>query len=284
MATERLPMRHIREILRLKWGLKRSHRETARSLGISPGAVASVLSRASAIGLTWEALEALTDDALEQRLYGPKVTGRRGAPAARPGLDPHGTAARRRHPGAAAPRISPAASRRLSLFRLLRALPRVARAAAGVDAPGPQGRREALCRLLRQEARARRRRRPGSCGPSSCSSPSSAPRTTPTPRRPRPSGAPTSSRATAGRWSISAASPALDRPRSAEDRRPRRVPLRAGAAADVRRVGRRTTARRSCRRDRRNLATRPKSKWPCRSRNAGSSRGCAMRPSSRWPR
>ena len=75
MATERLPMRHIREILRLKWGLKRSHRETARSLGISPGAVASVLTRATTLGLTWEALGALSDDALEQRLYGPKLSG-----------------------------------------------------------------------------------------------------------------------------------------------------------------------------------------------------------------
>jgi hypothetical protein len=34
MATERLLMRHIREILRLKWTLRRSHRDTARSLGI----------------------------------------------------------------------------------------------------------------------------------------------------------------------------------------------------------------------------------------------------------
>src|SRR2546426_2742672 len=84
MATERLPMRHIREILRLKWRLKRSHRETARSLGISPGAVASVISRATAIGLTWDALEGVSDDALERRLYGPKVTGR----AARPLPDP----------------------------------------------------------------------------------------------------------------------------------------------------------------------------------------------------
>ena len=57
MATERLPMRHIREILRLKWTLRRSHRETARSLGISAGAVASVVSRAKAMALTWEAVE-----------------------------------------------------------------------------------------------------------------------------------------------------------------------------------------------------------------------------------
>ena len=84
MATERLPMRHIREILRLKWRLQRSHRETARSLGISPGAVASVISRATAIGLTWDALEGVSDDTLEQRLYGPTVTGR----AARPRPDP----------------------------------------------------------------------------------------------------------------------------------------------------------------------------------------------------
>ena len=47
MATERLPMRQIREILRLKWTLQRSHRETARSLGISAGAVASVVTRAT---------------------------------------------------------------------------------------------------------------------------------------------------------------------------------------------------------------------------------------------
>jgi hypothetical protein len=36
MATERLPMRHIREILRLKWRLHRSHHETALSLGLAP--------------------------------------------------------------------------------------------------------------------------------------------------------------------------------------------------------------------------------------------------------
>jgi integrase len=51
MATERLLMRNIREILRLKWTLRRSHRETARSLGISAGAVASVVTRAKAMGL-----------------------------------------------------------------------------------------------------------------------------------------------------------------------------------------------------------------------------------------
>jgi len=84
MATERLLMRHIREILRLKWILKRSHRETARSLGVSPGAVASVMSRATQVGLTWDTLTDLTDEVLEERLYGPKITGR----VARPLPDP----------------------------------------------------------------------------------------------------------------------------------------------------------------------------------------------------
>ncbi len=66
-------MRKIREMLRLKWVAQRSHREVARSLGVSAGAVASAVSRARALGLTWDAVEALRDDALEQRLYGPRA-------------------------------------------------------------------------------------------------------------------------------------------------------------------------------------------------------------------
>ena len=39
MATERLSMRHTREILRQKFTLSRSHRAIAQSLGISSGTV-----------------------------------------------------------------------------------------------------------------------------------------------------------------------------------------------------------------------------------------------------
>ncbi len=46
MATDRLPTRKIREILRLKWAAHRSHREVVRSLGVSAGTVTSVVSRA----------------------------------------------------------------------------------------------------------------------------------------------------------------------------------------------------------------------------------------------
>jgi len=72
MATERLPMRNIREVLRLKWVLRRSHREAARSLGVSPGVVASVLGRATKKGLSWEEVKGIGDDQLEELLYGPR--------------------------------------------------------------------------------------------------------------------------------------------------------------------------------------------------------------------
>ena len=70
MATERLPMRNVREILRLRWQLRLSVRQAARSLGVSSGVVSKTASRAKWAGLTWEAVEALGDTELEERLYG----------------------------------------------------------------------------------------------------------------------------------------------------------------------------------------------------------------------
>jgi len=70
MATERLPMRTIRELLRQKWQLGRSNRAVARSVGLSVGAIGGTLHRARAAGLeTWATIEAVSDDALEARLY-----------------------------------------------------------------------------------------------------------------------------------------------------------------------------------------------------------------------
>jgi transposase len=62
-------MRKTREILRLKWLLGRSHREVARSLGISFGVVARTLKRAGDAGLDWPAVQRLKDEELESRLY-----------------------------------------------------------------------------------------------------------------------------------------------------------------------------------------------------------------------
>ncbi len=64
-------MRQIREILRQKWTLGRSHREVAGQLGAGLGTVSGVERRARAAGLDWPQVEALTDEVLETRLYGP---------------------------------------------------------------------------------------------------------------------------------------------------------------------------------------------------------------------
>jgi transposase len=62
-------MQQIREILRQKLALGRSHREVAKSLGISPSTVASVFTDARSLGLDAAAIEKLTDAELEAQLY-----------------------------------------------------------------------------------------------------------------------------------------------------------------------------------------------------------------------
>jgi transposase len=89
-------MRCVKEVLRQKWVLKKSHREVARSLDISSGFVSGVVTRAVATGLnTWTQVEALTEEALEERLYGPKVK----AGTERPLPDPAHIHAERKRPG-----------------------------------------------------------------------------------------------------------------------------------------------------------------------------------------
>ncbi len=73
-------MRRTREILRQKWALKRSHREVARSLGVSTGAISAALARARAAELLWEKVEGLSELELEHKLYGSAP----GGPSARP--------------------------------------------------------------------------------------------------------------------------------------------------------------------------------------------------------
>ena len=70
MATERLTMRKIREILRHKWALGRSHREVAASLSVSVGAISLAEQRARRAGLDWGTVEGLSDEALELAFYG----------------------------------------------------------------------------------------------------------------------------------------------------------------------------------------------------------------------
>src|SRR5262245_66400337 len=70
MPQERLPMRKIREVLRLKAG-GFSKRRIAASLGIGATAAMECVQRARRAGLTWPLPEDLSDDAVEQRLYPP---------------------------------------------------------------------------------------------------------------------------------------------------------------------------------------------------------------------
>jgi len=80
MATERLSMRAIREILRQRWVQGQPHRAVALSTGRSVGAVYETLRRAADAGLDWERVQGLTDDALDAALYRrPAVAGARGA-------------------------------------------------------------------------------------------------------------------------------------------------------------------------------------------------------------
>jgi hypothetical protein len=69
MPTERMSMRRIREVIRLKFGSGLSDRALAAAVGISKGAVASYVSRARAAGLSWPLPADLDDTALERRLF-----------------------------------------------------------------------------------------------------------------------------------------------------------------------------------------------------------------------
>jgi transposase len=74
-------MRHIRELLRLKFENGLPGRLIAASLGLSKGAVHDYLGRLAAAGLSWPLPEDLSDTALERRLFpGPPSAGSPGRP------------------------------------------------------------------------------------------------------------------------------------------------------------------------------------------------------------
>ena len=71
MPAQRLPMRQVREVLRLKHAAGASERHIAASLGISRSTVAEYLRRAAVVGITWPVPDELGDIALERRLFSP---------------------------------------------------------------------------------------------------------------------------------------------------------------------------------------------------------------------
>src|SRR2546428_13089370 len=81
MGAERLPMRRIREILRLKHECGLGHRAIARACGVGVGTVSEYLCRATAAGLGWPLPPEMDETALEVRLFKAPVSTRdRAAP------------------------------------------------------------------------------------------------------------------------------------------------------------------------------------------------------------
>ncbi len=76
MPQQRMDIRMIKDILRLKYSAALSHEAIARSLGISKGVVAKYLGLAGAAGLDWAAVAELDQVGLERRLLGRSIGGR----------------------------------------------------------------------------------------------------------------------------------------------------------------------------------------------------------------
>ena len=70
MPAERISMRQVRDVLRLRYWAGISGREIGRRLGISASTVRETLKRAAAAGISWPLSPDLTDTTLEDRLYG----------------------------------------------------------------------------------------------------------------------------------------------------------------------------------------------------------------------
>src|SRR5438876_11095582 len=71
MPAERVSMRQIREVLRLRFASELPQRGIAKSLGLSQGAVSGYLSRARAAGVSWPLPADLDDEQLESLLFPP---------------------------------------------------------------------------------------------------------------------------------------------------------------------------------------------------------------------
>lgn len=83
MPRERLSMRKIQEVLRLRWEMGLSHRAIGVSCGIGCNTAREYLIRAQAAGLSWPLPEGLSESELERRLFPPSPPD----PSARPEPD-----------------------------------------------------------------------------------------------------------------------------------------------------------------------------------------------------
>src|SRR5690349_12624313 len=73
MPTPRIPMRQIRQALRLHLEARLSYAQVARALGIGKGTVGKIMLLARVAGVDWAVAQGLSDEELEARLYRPAV-------------------------------------------------------------------------------------------------------------------------------------------------------------------------------------------------------------------
>jgi transposase len=73
MLGQRLPMRQVREVLRLKPVCGHSGHQIAAMVGVSRYTVAEYLRRAGVLGITWPVPAELDDAALERKLFTPTL-------------------------------------------------------------------------------------------------------------------------------------------------------------------------------------------------------------------
>ena len=71
MPAERVSMRRVREILRLKFECGRSDRAIAVAVSVARSTVQLCLTRFAAAGLTWPLPQTLTEQGLEALLFAP---------------------------------------------------------------------------------------------------------------------------------------------------------------------------------------------------------------------
>ena len=153
MPGQRLPMRKIRDVLRLS-AAGMSSRKIAASLVVGATTVVDCLQRARQAGISWPLLDDLSDEALEARLF-PASTALAEIEVRRP--RPHWPTIHRelrragRDAAAALGGASRRAPRRLWLQPLLRAVSGLGRPAVADDAADPRRRRAAVRRLRRHD-------------------------------------------------------------------------------------------------------------------------------------
>ncbi|SPD37567.1 transposase (plasmid) [Cupriavidus taiwanensis] len=155
MPANRMTMRKIKEVLRLKWACGLSHWQIARATGVSVGAVSQYAAMAKAAGLDWAQADSLNEDTLESAAVRrteagqqPGRTGDAGLPLPAPRAAPQG-----RDTAVAVGGIPGRESRgpHLPIHAVLLPLPGLGSDTQAVHAPAAPRRREAVCGLRRSD-------------------------------------------------------------------------------------------------------------------------------------